>query len=151
MEIRLAQPDDAPRLSEIIREAFEVYVSRLGTLPRPMQFDVAAAIPTGQIWAVATGPELIGVVELRPEPEHLYVDNLAVAPQSQGQGVGALVMSFAEERAVSLGLSEIRLYTHELMTENIAFYKRLNYTLLPREPLDPLPRVQFRKRVPTRH
>jgi hypothetical protein len=37
-------------------------------------------------------------------------------------------LALAEDQARSLGLSEIRLYTNEAMTENLAYYPRHGYT-----------------------
>ena len=54
-------------------------------------------------------------------------------------------MAFAEERARFLGLPETRLYTHERMTANIAFYTRLGYDQVVRRVEDGFARVFMRK------
>jgi ribosomal protein S18 acetylase RimI-like enzyme len=56
-------------------------------------------------------------------------------------------MAFAEQRARFLGLPEIRLYTHERMTANIAFYTRLGYDEVERRVEDGFARVFMRKRL----
>ena len=49
-------------------------------------------------------------------------------PDRQGRGFGRALLGFAEIEARRLGLTELRLYTHEKMTENIALYERLGFT-----------------------
>ena len=45
----------------------------------------------------------------------------------QGHGVGRRLIEFAESEARRLGHTELRLYTHVTMTENIALYSRLGF------------------------
>src|ERR1035441_10801987 len=59
--------------------------------------------------------------------DHLLVENIAVRPAAQGRGAGSQLLALAEEQARELGYAEIRLYTHEAMTENIAYYPRRGY------------------------
>jgi hypothetical protein len=55
--------------------------------------------------------------------------------------------ALAEDRARSLGLPEIRLYTNEAMTENLAYYPPHGYTETHRAQQDGFHRVYFRKRL----
>ena len=64
---------------------------------------------------------------LLAKPDHLLLDNIAVRPDRQGQGLGRQLIRFAEAEARRLGFTELRLYTHETMTENIALYTRLGF------------------------
>jgi GNAT superfamily N-acetyltransferase len=52
---------------------------------------------------------------------YLLLDNVAVLPAAQGRGIGARLLALADEQARSLGLGEIRLYTNEAITENLAY------------------------------
>jgi ribosomal protein S18 acetylase RimI-like enzyme len=84
---------------------------------------------------------------LIPQPGYLSLENVAVLPAAQGRGIGARLMALAEEQALRLGLSEIRLYTNETMTENLAYYPRHGYTETHRAEQDGFRRVFFRKRL----
>lgn len=55
------------------------------------------------------------------------LDNVAVAPEAQGRGLGRELLAFAEQRASDAGFREIRLYTNEAMTKNIDLYERFGY------------------------
>ena len=68
---------------------------------------------------------------------------MAVLPAAQGRGVGARLLALAEEHACGLGLGEVRLYTNEAMTENIAYYTRHGYAETRRYEQDGFRRVFF--------
>ena len=57
----------------------------------------------------------------------MLVENVAVLPGSQGSGLGVRPPATAEDLTIANGLSEVRLYTNEVMTENLAFYARRGY------------------------
>src|SRR5262245_6854219 len=67
------------------------------------------------------------LIVLLAKPDHLLLDNIAVRPDRQGQGLGRRLIAFAESEARRLGFAELRLYTHAMMTENIALYTRLGF------------------------
>ncbi len=48
--------------------------------------------------------------------------------KAQGLGVGGRLLRLAEEQALARGLREVRLYTNEAMTENLAYYLRRGYS-----------------------
>jgi GNAT superfamily N-acetyltransferase len=72
---------------------------------------------------------------------------VAVLPSAQGRGTGARLLALAEEHARDLGLGEVRLYTNEAMTENIAYYARHGYAETHRQEHGGFRRVFFRKPV----
>jgi ribosomal protein S18 acetylase RimI-like enzyme len=67
-------------------------------------------------------PPVTAVLTLYPREDHLYVENVAVDPTAQGQGLGRALMEFAEQQAAERGLDRMALVTHEAMTENQAIY-----------------------------
>src|SRR5205085_11913947 len=73
------------------------------------------------------GRMIAAIIVLVPQPDHLLLDNIAVQPDRQGQGLGRRLIAFAEAEVRRLGFAELRLYTHEKMVENIALYKRLGF------------------------
>jgi ribosomal protein S18 acetylase RimI-like enzyme len=90
--------------------------------------DYPALISTGAVSVLAAADGAIAaIIVLLPKPDHLLLDNIAVRRDSQGQGLGRRLIAFAETEARRLGYRELRLYTHEKMTENIALYTRLGF------------------------
>jgi ribosomal protein S18 acetylase RimI-like enzyme len=145
--IRQAGPGDVPALRAIASAAYEKYVARIGRAPASMTADFATAVRNQQAWAAVEDSQVVGYVVLMVQPGHLLLANVAVLPTAQGRGIGARLLAWAEDRARSLGLSEIRLYTNESMTENLAYYPRHGYTETHRAEQDGFQRVFFRKTI----
>ncbi|TMJ60705.1 MAG: GNAT family N-acetyltransferase [Alphaproteobacteria bacterium] len=126
--IRRARADDREAIERIVREAYGIYVERIGKPPGPMLDNYAALIADGRVSVLEEADMTIAaIIVLLPEPDHLLLDNIAVLPDRQGQGLGRQLIAFAEDEARRLGYAELRLYTHEKMTENIALYTRLEF------------------------
>ncbi len=125
--IRQAQPSDLDRVREIVHDAYHGYIARNGLAPGPMQDDYTVIIAKGQLHVLEDGADIAGLVVLIPEDRVMLLDNVAVSPRAQGRGFGRQLITFAEERARAAGYPAIRLYTQEIMTENIALYRRLGF------------------------
>ena len=126
--IRRARADDREAIERIVREAYGIYVERIGKPPGPILDDYAALIADGSVSVIEEADaKMAAVIVLLPEPDHLLLDNIAVRPDRQGQGLGRQLIAFAEHEARRLGYAEVRLYTHEKMTENIALYTRFGF------------------------
>jgi GNAT superfamily N-acetyltransferase len=145
--IRLAGEPDADTVRLITVEAYQLYVPRIGREPSPMTTDYAGEVRAGHAWIAEDSGQAVGIVVLIPQADHLLVENIAVRPAAQGSGVGRRLLAVAEEQARCLGYDEVRLYTHETMTENIAYYPRRGYTETHRGGQDGYRRVFFRKRL----
>ena len=126
--IRLANPGDRHTIEEIVTSAYVHYVERIGKPPGPMLEDYAALITGGAVSVLLDDHgSIVAIIVLLPKPDHLLLDNVAVRPSRQGFGFGRQLVAFAEDEARRLGYDELRLYTHETMTENIALYARLGF------------------------
>ena len=109
--------------------------------------DYTQAVRERQVWAAIEDRQIVGFAVLIAKPGHLLLENVAVLPAAQGRGIGARLLSLAEDRARRLGLSEIRLYTNEAMTENLSYYPRHGYAETHRAEQDGYRRVFFRKSI----
>lgn len=145
MPIREARSSEASAITELVQRAYEHYVPRIGRRPMPMDEDYAELIASGEVFLLEEGGDVIVVTVIRVVENHLLVHNIAVEPSKQGHGHGRALLTFADGRAVDLGLPELRLYTHEAMTENIAMYQRLGWTEYDRRGDEGFARVFFRK------
>lgn len=126
--IRPAEPADQAAIETIVRAAYAVYIPRIGKPPGPMLDDYAKLIADGAVSVIEeAGGEIAALIVLIPKPDHLLLDNIAVRPDRQGRGFGRALIEHAEREAARLGFREIRLYTHEKMTENIALYTRIGF------------------------
>lgn len=69
-----------------------------------------------------------------PERGVILLDNLAIRPECQKQGLRRRLLHYAEQRVLRRCSRKIRLYTNEAMTENIDYYKRAGSNKLLVEP-----------------
>jgi GNAT superfamily N-acetyltransferase len=145
LSMRVAAPADVGAMEEIARTAYQVYVERIGRQPAPMTADYRGAVDAGQAWVAERDDRIVGLLVLVPAPDHLLVENVAVAPHAQGRGVGGRLLQLAEDQARERCLPEVRLYTHAKMTENRAYYLRRGYRQTHRGTDSGFARVFFTK------
>ena len=110
-----------------------------------MVADFEAQIKAGDLYLMEVEGEVAGFIVVYPRRDHVHVENVAVLPARQGEGVGRALMQFAEEEAKRLACSAIELYTHIKMTENQAFYPAIGYVEIDRREEDGFSRVFYRK------
>ncbi len=120
---------DAPAIRELTRQAYAKWVAVAGREPKPMTADYHEAVRTHRIDLLYADGILVGLIELVPAADHLLIENVAVAPTSQGSGFGRLLLTHAEDVAATLGYSVVRLYTNKLFAENIRLYRRFGYRI----------------------
>lgn len=122
-----ATEEDVLSIRNCVRQSYQHYVARLGKEPGPMIDDYAFRVENDNVYVVKSEDAVVGLVVLVLEGSRCLLDNIAVAPEASGQGLGRVLMNFAEEQTQKLGFSELELYTHELMTENISMYEKWGY------------------------
>jgi ribosomal protein S18 acetylase RimI-like enzyme len=76
------------------------------------------------------------------------LENVAVRPAAQGQGLGRQLILFAEKEARSRGHAVLRLYTNARMEANIALYESLGFGETRREETGYGTRVHMEKPLP---
>ncbi len=144
---RVAAAKDRLAVEAIVKAAYSHYVSRIGREPGPMLDDYGALIHGGHVHVIDHGGAVQGVLVLLPEKDTMLLDNVAVAPDAQGLGIGRALLMFAEETAVNAGYKTIKLYTNEAMTENIKLYSKIGYYETHRAEEKGLRRVYMAKAV----
>ena len=125
--LRRAAAADAAAVRALTRQAYAKWVPLIGREPKPMQADYDRAVREHRIDLALLGGALAGLIETIDRPDHLLIENVAVAPASQGRGVGRRLMAHAEQLAAEQGHAELRLYTNARFEENVALYRRLGY------------------------
>jgi ribosomal protein S18 acetylase RimI-like enzyme len=143
--VRRAGTGDLTAIRELADAAYSKYVERIGRPPAPMTADYAELLQTSRVWVIDRGAELVGLLVTADRGDHLFLDVIAVAPDTQGSGYGKQLMERAELDAAEQGLPEVRLYTNQAMTENLTFYPRLGYRETGRGGQDGYRRVFYTK------
>jgi ribosomal protein S18 acetylase RimI-like enzyme len=135
-QLRQAGVDDAAVITACVKRAYAKYAGRLSAPPKPVLADYAAVVRRGSTWVLEDEGQCVGVLVLVPTTDHLLLENVAVDPAHQGRGLGRLLLDFTEAEARRLGLSEVRLYTNALMTENQSIYAARGYLETERRQID---------------
>ena len=146
-EPRLATAADAAGIAECVRAAYTHYIERIGTRPGPMLDDYAQVVRDHRAYVVEDGVDIVGVLVLMDKEDGILLDNVAILPARQGQGIGRRLVEYAESEARRLGHRHLDLYTHQQMAENIAMYLRYGYEEIDRRTERGFPRVYMRKRL----
>lgn len=149
MPIRPATIADVPQIAAIAHAAYNIYVARIGKPPAPMIADFATHVINQEIFVddAIDGPA--GFIVLFPMGGRLFIENVAVPPERQGQGIGRKLLAFADAEARRHEFDRLFLYTNIHMTENLDFYPKLGYLETHRIHEDGFDRVYFEKRLTT--
>lgn len=107
--------------------------------------DYGQVIRQHQVFVAEQQSKVIGVIVLILKGRGILLDNVAVHPAQQGQGLGGRLIALAETESRRQGFTQLDLYTHECMTENIAMYKKLGYFETERRIEHGYQRVYMRK------
>ena len=146
-ELRRATDADAGAITELVIAAYRHYEPLIGRTPLPMLVHYADAVREHEIWVLELDGGLVGILELQPRADQMWVENVAVAPRWQGRGFGRLLLRHAEAEAARHGLHEIGLLTNERYLDNIAMYTRHGYLETHRVPHQGTDLVFFRKQL----
>lgn len=145
--MREATSDDVARVREIARAAYCKYVSRIGREPAPMGADYDKQIADGLCVVLEVAGSVSGFLIGWPEADAYFIENIGVEPASQGGGFGRRLMDYATLQARRFRLPALRLYTHALMSENLALYARLGFVETHRVREDGFDRVYLEKKL----
>ena len=125
--LRRATLGDAQAINRLVAAAYEAYIPLIGRTPIPMLTDYAIAVREHDVWVLDAAGVIVGVLELVPERDHLWLEDVAILPDWQGQGLGRLLIHHAEAEARRRQLPEIRLLTNERYVDDIAIYTHYGY------------------------
>jgi GNAT superfamily N-acetyltransferase len=134
IQITRARPADAAAVRELIRRAYAKWVPVIGWEPVPMRADHDIAVREHLVDLVVADDEYVALIEMIENVDHMLIENLAVTPAFQGNGLGRLLAGHAEALAASLGYKEIRLRSDKAFAENIRLCSSLGYTVYREEP-----------------
>jgi ribosomal protein S18 acetylase RimI-like enzyme len=151
VKIRPARPEDVAAIRACVEAAYTPYIASIGVRPVPLDDDYAALVAAGDVYVVPArdGEGVRAILVIRPRGGDLLIENVAVHPEYQGQGLGTALLAFAETVARERGLAGTTLYTNVLMTANIALYKHLGYEEIGRPVEYGFRRVDLRKQLPS--
>lgn len=132
--MRRATSADAAAIRELTRKVYAKWIPAVGREPVPMQADYDAAVLNHWIDLIEEDGRLTALIEMIPHPDHLFVENIAVAEERQGVGLARRLLDHAAVLARKAGLPELRLLTNGAFASNVALYLHLGFTITGEEP-----------------
>ena len=132
--LRRAEIEDADAIRNAVRSAYAKWVPVIGREPRPMVADYKEAVQKHDVDMLFSGNALVGLIETIQHLDHLWIENIAVIPAQQGNGWGKHLLAYADQKALKASCDEIRLFTNEAFTANVALYQRSGYRIDKKEP-----------------
>ncbi len=112
-----------------------------------MVADYAGHVARGEAYLLESGATVAGYIVTFPKQGGQFVENAALSPAFQGQGLGRKLLAFADDEARRHGFTRVFLYTNAKMTENLDFYPRLGYVETHRVHEDGFDRVYMTKEL----
>ncbi|MFF2479637.1 GNAT family N-acetyltransferase [Paenibacillus sp. NPDC058071] len=147
MNIKIAKQHHHQSIIECANAAYNVYIERIGKKPAPMLADYMRLITRNLVYVYTDKDEVKGLIVLYPEENYLLIENVAVHPSFQGQGIGRKLIEFAITYCEEACIKEVRLYTNELMTENLMYYPKFGFIDVEHRIEDGYKRVYMSKQL----
>lgn len=132
--IRRAAPIDAAAVRRLTRDAYAQWIAVIGREPLPMKADYEKAVREHEIDLLYAGEDLVALIEIIPHADHLFIENIAVAPEYQGKGFGRYLLRHAEAKARSAHITELRLLTNQAFASNVSLYQGVGFRIDRTEP-----------------
>jgi GNAT superfamily N-acetyltransferase len=145
--LRRAHADEAAKIAAFQRAAYDRNRAILGVEPIPLKADYAKILDQYEVWLNEDDDRLAGVLILEPRSDDLLIWSVATAPDARGSGVGNRLLAAADTRARELGKHVMRLYTGELLVDNVAWYRRRGYAIERTEAMSDRKIVHMKKTV----
>ncbi|WP_206681935.1 GNAT family N-acetyltransferase [Mesorhizobium sp. NZP2298] len=134
IRFRPAEPADAAAIRDIVRSAYAKWVPVIGREPLPMRADYDKAVAEHPFDLAIADGRVVGMIETVLADDHLWIENVCVAPRAQGRGIGRLLLERAERKALEAGRPELRLLTNGAFAANVSLYKWHGYVIDREEP-----------------
>ncbi len=132
LRIRIAGPEDRPRLMAMINAAFSVETFLQG--PRTDPERLAAAMEKGTILLAEDVDGAVASIYVETRGDRGYAGMLAVAPTRQRSGLGRRMMGAAEDHLRRCGCKALDITVLSLRPELPPLYRKLGFVETGTEP-----------------
>jgi GNAT superfamily N-acetyltransferase len=127
VQFRLAEPNDAEAIMDVINVAFRQAESFFIDRDRVDLDAVRAFLGAGKFLLAEDGAALLGCVYVELRGERAYLGLLSVDPRQQKAGIGSQLMNAAEDYCARVGCRFMDLQVVSLREELPRFYHRRGY------------------------
>ena len=127
VKIRLAKPQEALAISDLLYHSFveykSFYTEKAFAATTLSIHEIKNRINKNLVWIALNGDVIAGTVSVIPNGEELFMKTVAVAPAERGKGIGKELIRHAEEMAVKKGANYLELTTTPFLYEAISLYE----------------------------
>jgi ribosomal protein S18 acetylase RimI-like enzyme len=134
--IRVANADDLPALVSVINKAFAIETFLDGT--RTDLEHLSATMRKGELLVAERDGKVLACVYVEVRGERAYFGMLAVDPAQQGQGLGRLLTTAAEQYGREHGCKHMDISVLSLRPELPPFYRSQGYVETGTEDFHPI-------------
>ncbi len=128
-----ATPDQLAAVDALMRQAFTPYVRALGREIAPGSYDwFGEAIAQGDIFVALEGAEIVGTIATRRGDRDMNLEQIAVSPTRQKQGIASWMIGQIEPIARGRGCRTMSLNTAEMMVDRVRLYSRHGFKITRR-------------------
>ena len=129
LKLRKARQDDNEFTYQVKRAAFKDYVEQVWGWDEDSQRALHDRRFAEQDYRVINlAGRDVGMISVAVKPDCLFVNQLHILPDHQGQGIGRTCMLMVIDKGSKLGLP-VRLQVLKVNPRAVAFYERLGFTI----------------------
>lgn len=131
LQIRLADPCEAPAISKVLYESFVEYETRYTpggfatTTPNAEQ--ILTRMREGPVWLACREERVLGTVAAVVKGQSIYMRGMAVLPDARGLRIGARLLEQVEQWGADRGCLRIFLSTAPFLNAAIRLYERFGF------------------------
>jgi GNAT superfamily N-acetyltransferase len=122
----LAAVEDASCVANVLRssrQAFLPFAPSAHSESETLQWVQESLITSGGVTVACVGSQIVGVLAISQQSDCGWINQLYLAPESVGQGIGTQLL----QRALRELQGPVRLYTFQANTRARSFYERSGF------------------------
>lgn len=129
--IRLAHPQDAPAIAQVLHESFveyePLYTPQGFAATTPSAVQIKTRMHEGPVWIACRNDRVLGTVAAVMKRDSLYMRGMAVLPNARGLRVAARLLEEVEQWARDQGCRRVFLSTTPFLSAAIHLYERYGF------------------------
>lgn len=139
-EIRLAQPDDAEAIAQVLRAAFseyeDLYTPEGFRATTPQSTEIGNRMNEGPLWVAVVNEMIVGTSAAVLKGDSLYIRGMAVLPIARGQHIGEQLLKQIASYAVAHQCRSMFLSTTPFLHHAIRLYEEFGFSRSSEGPRD---------------
>ncbi len=147
--IRKAVESDVNEITQCVANAFKKYVPVINRKPQPMLLDFKKVIKSDNVYVAIVDGNLSGVIVLSAKggEGEMLLSLISVIEESQGEGIGGALITFAEGFAREMNKHTLWLFTNAAYENNLEVFNYLGFEEYNRATDQGYEKVFLRKEV----